>query len=147
MMKEFEDYINMKKNEVASFREKVNYEGAEVIKNIFDDECFAKILADGERVWKDETQSFTGYYFPFRWLFEYEEWDFINTNFGKLYDSCSKSNVLRNKLKNTKTNNLDNNMCAAFELKVICKFYYDKILVDIDHKMKVNKRNVDALIN
>ncbi|WP_312702233.1 hypothetical protein [Sedimentibacter sp.] len=108
-----------------------------------------KILADGERVWKDDrdTQTYTGDYFPFRWLYAEEEWEFINTNSGKIWEKFPKKGVLREKFKNITTKDYNTNMCAAFELKVICKFYYDNILIDIDHKMKINKRNVDAPIN
>ncbi|WP_312702234.1 hypothetical protein [Sedimentibacter sp.] len=37
-----DEYINMKKSDVSIFRDMVNNEGTEVIKNILDDECFAK---------------------------------------------------------------------------------------------------------
>jgi len=144
-----EAYISLRKDEIIEFRKKVELEGVDIIKKILNDKWFNNIIKDGERVWKNEEEEiYSGYFFPFRWLYEDNEWDFVNTTLGKLYDRCPKKKILRNKFKDVVQDKWMANQCSAFELEVICRLLQDNVLVEIEPKIdKTSNRRADAMIN
>ncbi|MEA4822140.1 MAG: hypothetical protein VB122_07965 [Erysipelotrichales bacterium] len=142
-----EEYCQNETNEFMKFRNMVINEGSNIIKLVLDDEWFDKTLMDAKEVWLENREDFSGKFFPFRWLYEEKQWSFINIGLKQLDSKNPKKEILRNKLKETITENWMHNTCSAFEITSLCKFELDGILVEIEPRINdTTYKKADALI-
>ncbi len=141
------DYLKEKTDEVLSFQKIVQSTGKDIIKDVLDDKWFAAIMENVIRVSKDEgNETYTGEFFPYRWLFQEGRWSYINETLGRIYETNSKKQVLRGKMKRTARNNMMSNISAAFEIEVLCRMFSKGFLADIEPKIGNSKKKADVLI-
>lgn len=142
-----DSYLEELADEVLSFQKIVQSTGIDIIKDILDDKWFVAVMENVLRVSKDEgNETYTGEFFPYRWLFQEERWFYINETLGRIYETNSKKRVLREKIKNTARNDMMPNVSAAFEIEILCRLFSKGFIVDIEPKIGNSTKKADALI-
>lgn len=142
-----EDYCIEKLKEIDSFYHQVK-NGCSWFTEILNEEWFNEIRLAGKKVWLGQAETYDCRFFPFRWLYEEEEWAFINKWFEKLVEKTIKKQILKGKLKKIVDINWMTALTAALEIKAYCTFVRDGTLLELDPRVNSEtKRKADALIN
>ena len=141
-------YVNEKLNEINDFKLKIDNLGFKELQDVLNDIWFETIREDGKLVWAGKKHEYCGEYFPFRWLYEDDQFA-IMQGYKALFEECPKKTALCDKIKRTSTARWKTNECTAFELTNIVKFFDNGILEDIEPLVNKNtcKKKADALIN
>lgn len=143
-----EKRLQHKTKEFKDFKKKVKNEGSSLIKIALNDSWFDSIYEDATKVWAgDGTDPYKCKFFPYRWLCEEKQWEFINNGLKKIDQLTHKKQMLRNTLLKIVSNEWMVAHAAAFEINALCKFVSDNVLVEIEPKIVSDREyRSDALI-
>ncbi len=142
------DRLQSKLKEVDDFQQKVMNEGANLFKEILNNDWFDIVRAGVKKVWGGTgKEPLNCKYVPYRWLVEQDEWNRINPGLIDLEQFTSKKQYLRKKVVDLISDDWMVASAAAFELSALIKFKADGVLKDIDPKIIEGKESrADALI-
>lgn len=140
-------YVDEKLNEMDDFKRKIDDLGFKELKDVLNEKWFEKIREDGKLVWAEKKHEYCGEYFPFRWLYEEEQFT-VMQGLKALYEKSPKKAVFRDKIKRISTARWKTNECSAFEISNIVKFFNCGILEDIEPLVNPAKckKKADAAI-
>lgn len=142
-----EDYNQERLGEIDIFQQKVNQEGHEFFCNILNNNWFNQLRDGASKVWLGHAEEYNCKFFPFRWLFEEEEWDFINEWFVHFVSKTNKQQILKNKMNRLVSDDWMQAMTTALEIKAYCCFTRDQVFVELDPKINDHSdKNADSLI-
>jgi hypothetical protein len=141
-------YLERRMKEFESFKRKVETEGSALIRIALNDDWFISVKEGAEKVWGgDGRDPYQCKFFPYRWLCEENQWDFVNIGLKKIDQLSPKKQMLRSTVLKIISDEWMVAQAAAFELNALCKFIHDEVLVDIEPKI-ISGRDFrsDALI-
>jgi hypothetical protein len=143
-----DEYCEKRMIEFNEFKEKVKTCGSSLIQLVLNEEWFNNVQQGAEKVWSGDGRSpYQCKFFPYRWLYEQEQWEFINTGLKKIDELISKKQMLRSMVLKIVSNEWMVAHAAALEISALCRFVHDEVLIDIEPKIISTRAfRSDALI-